>query len=820
MAYEAYWDDVTVALRLNGTLPVTCDKGNTVTNVGVTLGSYGADSGGVAAQIDSDADYLLIPGGAINTFGIAPLTVAFSFTASAVTGYRVLWAFGDFGWSTSTLAFFIDSGYLKFYLLDPGTGGNAGYNYGSQSVAPVSADTTYKVMFCRDGRTLRVFVDGGLAYLDTAFYKSDATPGDPEEFAIGAGHDIYIGNDVLMEGGFRGSIDEFYIVKGVALESAPYTPAPLFIPGGGTATGVATLPITVDVTAAGAVRLPLVVSAYQAGTASAGILVNAISPALASGAATVADSASGAARWSPVVELAGVDVTADVVGEITVEASEGAARIASFSLLASGPLNLPGYTGQRVTIDIADSAGGNRLRLFTGLVDVPAVDLVRRLVRITANDDLMNTVNAMDRAAIESLVGGRWSKVVFDDGAVPWSYTQDRLSTVAASLDMDANGALRLTPWAAKASADLSFDASVILEQSIAVDTAERGALVNEVMVNFGYRFPMAKREAYEIHFEFMTNGFGPWVNDGNAFLVRSTVQSAIEAAGFAIDTLDFVPLPTTPQLIGGAAMWLPNPATDPLLALGFDATVTFDYTQSVQEQHAIRVYSQASLDAVGRLPASLSGALEGKTVDTVAAETAAVLYQNEISKIPSQLAAPTVAGSTTAAVMDLTADTNRAAAEAAMACLIDVAKVKIVASHRSGRVSAALALHPLVDLDKTVAVDADGVQAKGKVVRVLHRMDADSAQALTEFEIAVARLDGSGLAHVDTSTTAPAGVADGVTATLGDPVCTFNGLAGQDQQFSVAFPGVDSAERDLRPVDIASEYNVSIIEDDLVVTL
>ena len=232
MAYEAYWDDVTVALRLNGTLPVTCDKGNTVTNVGVTLGSYGADSGAVAAQIDSDADYLLIPGGAINTFGIAPLTVAFSFTASGVTGYRVLWAFGDFGWSTSTLAFFIDAGYLKFYLLDPGTGGNAGYNYGSQSVAPVSAGTTYKVMFCRDGRTLRVFVDGGLAYFDTAFYKSDASPGDPEEFAIGAGHDIYIGNDVLMEGGFRGSIDEFYIVKSVALESESYTPAALFTSGG------------------------------------------------------------------------------------------------------------------------------------------------------------------------------------------------------------------------------------------------------------------------------------------------------------------------------------------------------------------------------------------------------------------------------------------------------------------------------------------------------------------------------------------------------------------------------------------------------------
>lgn len=683
----------------------------------------------------------------------------------------------------------------------------------------LQADVQQFIEVSRVAGVTRFFLGGALLEQSSAVYSISTESGG-----------LRIGSSELSSGmvgdAYDGYIDDL-IFATAGGNTAAYTPptvpfSTLLDANTGAATGTVTAPLIVNVTALDVARLPLVVSTYQTGTAAAGILVNAISPALASGAATVADSASGAARWAPVVELDGVDITADVVGEITVEASEGAARIASFSLLASGSLDLPSYTGQRVTIDIADSAGSNRIRLFTGLVDVPAVDLVRRLVRITANDDLMNTVNAMDRAAIESLVGGRWSKVVFDDGAVPWSYAQDRLSTVAASLDMDANGGLRLTPWAAKAVADLSFDAGVLLEQSIAVDTAERGALVNDVMVSFGYRFQNAKRDSYDIKFRFMNYGFSDWVTNGNTFLVRSTVERAIESAGLVIDTIDYVELPTSAQRVGplGTWIWIPNPFVDPLMAMGFDATVTFDYTQSLQEQHAIRVFSQASIDAVGRLPARMSCALEGKTVDTVAAETADVLYRASISKIPGQLAAPTVAGSTTAAVMDLTADTNRAAAEAAMECLIDVAKVKIAASHRSGRVSAALALHPLVDLDKTVAVDADGVQAKGKVVRVLHRMDADSAQALTEFEIAVARLDGSGLAHVDTSTAAPAGVADGVTATLAAPVCTFNGLSGQDQQFTITFPGVDSAERDLRTVDIASEYNVSIIEDDLVVTL
>jgi len=323
------------------------------------------------------------------------------------------------------------------------------------------------------------------------------------------------------------------------------------------------------------------------------------------------------------------------------------------------------------------------------------------------------------------------------------------------------------------------------------------------------------------VQFEYMTNGFGPWVNAGNHFLLRSAVESAIEAAGGAIHTITYFPLPTTAQIINnGTAAWLPNPATDPLLCLGFDAVITFDYTQEVEEHHALRVFCQPSVDALGTLKSTMSGAIEGKTVDTVAAETSAMLYQKEITAIPPIPGATTMPGNITAAVIALTEDTKRAAANEAMETLIDVAKVKIQASHRKGIVSAAVALHPLIDLDKTIAINADGVVTKGKVVRLTHTMNAAEAAAITEFDLALTRVDGLGLSQPETTTAATAGVADGITAPAGAPVCVYNGLLLQDQSFTITFPAVSSAERDRKTVDIAADYNVPLVEDVLTITL
>lgn len=587
-------------------------------------------------------------------------------------------------------------------------------------------------------------------------------------------------------------------------------------------TGAPSLALSVAVTATGSPALQLRVSVGVSGAVNpVTISASIVDAGILSGSVTVADSATGAASWSPIVTIDGVDNSADVIGLIDVEASEGDARIASFTLaIAPGTtVDLPSYVGSPVTIDIADGAGENRMRLFTGRLDLPDLDLATRSIRCRCTDDLQSIIAAAPRAWMDTMIGGRWSPAVFDKGAEGWAYAQDRLSTVASSLDISPLGQVRVTPWLAKSIADLSFDATEVLDGSVAVSFAERSALVNQVTVDFGYRFPRIKTEGYHIVFSYMTNGFAAWVSAGNGFLFRSAVLEAIANAGGTVVSMTWVPLPTTAQIVGGG-FWIPNPATDPLMCLGFDAVVSFDYVQDVDEAHAIRVFNQSSIDAVGLIVDQMRGALVGETLDNSAAETNILLYKSEITKIPPLTAATVVSGSVNAAAIALTTETDRAAADSAMETLIDVAKTKIAGSHRTSSVSASVALNPVIDVDKTISVAAQGVAAIGKCIRVRHLMDADSGAATSDFSIALCTLTGLGIADPGDQTAAPAGTADGVTATLAAPTCVYNGLLGQDQSFTVTFPAVANDQRNKSTINYAVDVAAPLFEDVLTITV
>ncbi len=90
-----------------------------------------------------------------------------------------------------------------------------------------------------------------------------------------------------------------------------------------------------------------------------------------------------------------------------------------------------------------------------------------------------------------------------------------------------------------------------------------------------------------------------------------------------------------------------------------------------------------ASITAIGTVRETMSGALQGEYGDPVAAETSVLLYKNKISSIPPRNLAAIVVGLTNSANVTLTPETNRAAAEAAMEVLIDVAKTRIFSAAR-----------------------------------------------------------------------------------------------------------------------------------------
>ena len=424
--------------------------------------------------------------------------------------------------------------------------------------------------------------------------------------------------------------------------------------------------------------------------------------------AATSGSSGRAGVWRAIVTLGGVDVSDRVEGAISVEADEGGARIADFTLRpdAASAFAVAGWVGKAVTIDIADFYTGTTAdvrRLFTGRVDTPALDLTQRVIRLTCSDDLQSVVDALTDAQIDAAIpSGTISAAVFDPATTGWSRAQDRLSTVAAALDLTPSGALRLTAWAAKATPDLTFTAVHIDDESLTVALASRSQLVNRIDISFGYRFPRVKAEGHAVGLSYVDEtSMATYVDGENWFLQRAAVEQAIKGTGGTIASISYTALPNA-----AIGQWVPGPY-DKELCMGFTALVGVAYTQTIEEKYTLTVSDAASIAAVGTLRETLSGALEGKYTSLVAAETSATLYANGVTGIPPQDTATITAGHTTSADVTLTSDTDRSAAAAAMCCLIAVAKVKIAASHRLNTVGASVPLNPDIDLDKTIAIAA-----------------------------------------------------------------------------------------------------------------
>ncbi len=578
---------------------------------------------------------------------------------------------------------------------------------------------------------------------------------------------------------------------------------------------VVSLPIAVDVSALQAPALPVQVSVVPAG--------------IAAGTTTVADGGTTAAVWRLVVEVAGVDVSDSVLGEVTVEAEESAARVADLALhQPAGTVVTPGdWIGATVAIWMASAGSGaptDAVLVFSGIVETPVIVPGSRRIGLRCTDNRQGVLAALSRNQVDESVPGWFSNAVFDDGATSLTHVADLLSTIPYALDIKPGLGLRMTPWAAKPTADLSFDDDDVLAESVEYSPPDRGGMVNRVTISFGYRFPRQKCEGYSIGYDRIAldmTSFGQWVKDGNYILQRAAVTAAIEKSGAAIVDIAWREIPTHPvKLPGTDGYWLPTPAQHNLLCMGFGAVVSFDFNQEQTDRYTVTVENTASIERIGVVSAEMSGAMEGVWDDPTAAEHAVLLWKKKITTIPPRSTAPVSVGFINAIDAELTNDTNRDSAAGSVMTLIAVARTKIAAAHRQHAVRAAVAARPSLDLDQTIAVDASGVTAKGKVRHLRHRFDADSGRAITEFTLAVSSIAGIGHVHPDSEITVPAGTEAGAGSAVDVVEINWNGLVGQDDVITVSFPPVSQHERNNMETEIVARHDAPIPEDVLEITL
>ncbi len=432
---------------------------------------------------------------------------------------------------------------------------------------------------------------------------------------------------------------------------------------------------------------------------------------------------SPATLWTARCTLDGVDVSARLTGNARVTIEEGAARLAVLTLtVPSGSVAPLDYVGKDIALDFSPVISGTPvpIRMFTGRVDTPEYDPIARLLVLNCVDDLQNRVAALDRAALDLLIGGRYSAAVQGDADDNWDYAQARLTTVQASLDAGAAGGLRLTAWQDTA-VWRTFTSADLLWPHASVSYPQRSSLVNEVTCEFDYRYPRLRQRYTTLgwsgtHIDMAPNGY--------QYPTQQDILGAAGGSGWTVTGASFWPAPAAIPHSSGGFIYTEDGAIDMAIL-----HLAQRHSQTVTERYTLTVRAPESVSANGTLPGALRGALES--------EFDGGAWESALDVAPLM---------PTGGEQDYAPDAPRADADYAIQTLLDQAAAKIIGSHRSARVGSAVPCLPDLDVDKRVAINTGEIIATGKVVRVEHVLDFMAGSATSEFEIACSGASGTGI--------------------------------------------------------------------------
>jgi hypothetical protein len=471
-------------------------------------------------------------------------------------------------------------------------------------------------------------------------------------------------------------------------------------------------------------------------------------------------------KWSPVVTIDGSDVSARVTAACPVEMNEDASNVATVTLIpATGTLEPLSYLGKTLTVVWSDEGDGtyiaNAVLMFTGTISDASWDPDSGYLEIEATSDMQGLVERMDRDSIATMIpGSTWSDIIFEQEADLWQYAQDRLSTTTSSLWQDAMGVLRIAPLAAKVSPDFTFTDAARFSDTLQISTASVRDLVNEITITLDYRYPRQRHREIRCKWigqqDVCTYLMNPYV-----LCTKDMVQSAADSADWqVVGEISYTEIwpPRAYQCGSGGKVYVWG--YEPIVAqldsyqdlsgycIGATWRAARRYTQRVTETHSVVVQCQDSIDAVGRLPKAEDYGIESD-VDT-----------SDWDASDASAGPPTGATQLGSGDWALDADgdgaVDRDAVDDALEVAMAAARGDILRSHRQTRVSFQTVFQPMLNLSHTVRVNADNLQATGKVSRLDHVLDSATGEATTTVEIAVSRHEGTGLS-VSTPIAAPA---------------------------------------------------------------
>lgn len=434
-------------------------------------------------------------------------------------------------------------------------------------------------------------------------------------------------------------------------------------------------------------------------------------------------------NWRVRVVVGGIDMTAQLTGTLDVDREEGAAGIAGFDLyIAPGVAVVPpDWKGRAVTIDYISTSQGEttEARKFTGQISRADWNPVNRILSCECSDQLQQRVEGMTIAAIDALVGGRWSEDLFEpvEGRSHWDYARERLSTRTASLDCSAYGDLRVTSWYA-GSPNFVFGPGTTIYQRLELQQSDLDAATNRVEIEFSYRYQRLWQlnEGYSwthVNAGGGQSGFCNWRTWSTDLPDTEMIASAVSGSG--------------QQLLGGVGGYklplsMANPCGD-----GNGWVNTFDNLWLSATFTGARRWVQTVTESYKLVLATAAGEAEQSRIVQRAGYTLSV--ERDIAE--SWGSDPIRDGGTGS--QDLSDESRRSNA---LATALLMGQVQIIGAHRettlTWEVPSSMAMG--IDLSHTLELNDQGAHARGKCRRIVHQFDLGSGEAITSLSIAIMR--------------------------------------------------------------------------------
>lgn len=445
-------------------------------------------------------------------------------------------------------------------------------------------------------------------------------------------------------------------------------------------------------------------------------------------------SAAPSGRWTPVVVLDGNSI--NPLSPVTIDQADNAASTAEFAFRPSSPLQPMSLTGRPVRIAFAERGPAgeviNAQTMFTGVVDVPSIDIATGVITCSCTDQLQEIISNTPRDWIDANIGGRWRAEVSGEPADNWDYCEARRASVPVSIALDALQQARVIPWRGPGLRSYTVRQADMLE-GLSVQLPSRTDLRTRITCRLQYQYTALRaRGAQAVYVQplsfFVYQIFGEIY--GRLWLTRPLVMNAVaDVSGWQLSGSVHIENPR-PQTIfasgvgAGGYTITRDVATD--YVLSFRANFRQRWQQTVTEDYTVTLVAPALEAQIGQVSEEIGA--------TLTAEFDQPDWQTDDTVEPV-IIAPTVGDVIQPWQPGGSAPSDR---NDCMRTLLDRAWVRLYDASRSGRVQFSLPLRPDLWLDTWLQIETDRLRAAGKTVALRHVMDPDTGSAVTDITVAV----------------------------------------------------------------------------------